>query len=134
MKNFLSEKTAAYGILLILSCMILFHLLVMAGVIPYEIVWGGRLQNSSEMLRFEAISILSLLAMLFVAAVKAGLIRIPTKPVLLKVALWVMAVLFLLNTLGNLQAVTDTEKWLFTPLTFLLFLLCLRLAIGTTKK
>jgi hypothetical protein len=43
-----------FGLLVIL---ILFHLSIIAKIIPYNITWGGRLTNDTEMYVFETISI-----------------------------------------------------------------------------
>jgi len=54
--------------------------------------------------------------------------------VLLTVAIWAVVGLFTLNTLGNIFANTLFEKLAFTPVTLLLALLSLRLALGTTAS
>lgn len=130
MKTILSKRAATYGILLLIAPMIVFHLLVLTGVIPSGIVWGGRLSNRAEMIRFEMISIFSLLFIGFIVAVNAGFLSIKIKPVILKTAIWLIVVLFLLNTLGNLTAATNLERNLFTPVTLLLFVFSLRLALS----
>lgn len=134
MKKNLSEQIATYGLLAILTPMIFFHILVMIGVVPFDIVWGGRLTNTTDMLRFESISILILSLMLFVVVVHSGLLRINFKPIVFKIALWLMAGVFLLNTLGNLQSLNETERLIFTPVTFLLFLFSLRLVFSAPAK
>lgn len=73
MKTILNKRIATYGILLILAPMILFHLLVLTGVIPFGIVWGGRLSNQQEIIRFEAISIFTLLLISLIVVVHADL-------------------------------------------------------------
>lgn len=130
MKKILTKQTATYGILIILTPMILFHLLVLTGVVPFTIVWGGRISKPEEMVRFETISVLALLFIVFIVAVSAGFIPLRVKPVFLKTAFWLTAALFLLNTLGNLNAATDLERNLFTPATLLLFIFSLRLAVA----
>lgn len=47
----------------------------------------------------------------------------------LRIAFWLFFGLFSLNTLGNLFAETLTETLIFTPLTILLAVLSLRLAL-----
>ena len=111
--------------------MLIFHLLVLTGFIPFGIVWGGRLNNQAEMIRFEAFSIFTLLCVLFIVAANAGFIRLRIKNVILKAAFWLLTALFLLNTLGNLNAASDLEANLFTPVTLLLSIFSLRLAIST---
>ncbi|UOQ50880.1 hypothetical protein [Hymenobacter cellulosivorans] len=133
MKNLFSARAAAIGILVILSLVVVFHLLVLTGVIPYGIVWGGRLTSHEQMLRFETVSITLNLLMLAVVGVVAGWLRLRVSWGLLKAALWLMTGLFLLNTLGNLMAQTNLERLVFTPLTLLLALGSLRLAISKPR-
>ena len=130
MHKFDTKRIAANGILLVLSLMVLFHVLVMVQVIPYGMVWGGRLENSSQMLLFEAISIAVNLLMLGAVAISAGMVKVKINRGLLKAALWTMFAVFLLNTIGNLLSNNETEKLIFTPLTLLLSLFSLRLAIS----
>jgi hypothetical protein len=42
----------------LLSAVVIFHILVLIQIIPYQIVWAGRLNSIAEMQRFETISIL----------------------------------------------------------------------------
>ncbi|MGV3588417.1 MAG: hypothetical protein ACO1OF_15540 [Adhaeribacter sp.] len=87
MSNLFSTRIAAIGLLLILSLIVIFHLLVMVGVIPFNIVWGGRLKSTSEMLLFETISIFMNLIMLAVVAIKANILRLPVNRIVIQVAL-----------------------------------------------
>lgn len=131
MKNYLPERLAIYGLLISLSLIIGFHLLVVAGVIPFQIVWGGRLENHSQMLSFEGISILLNLIMVAVVALHANFLKWKVNRVIIRIGLWAMFGLFLINTIGNLFSVNELEKLIFTPITLLLSLFSLRLA--TTK-
>ena len=130
MKNLISEKFAVRALTVILSLIVLFHLLVLSGVIPFGIVWGGRLSSREEMLRFEMVSIGVNLIMLLIISIKAGWIRLRMHHLILKTALWLMTILFLLNTVGNLFSQNDLEKLIFTPLTFILMIFSFRLAIN----
>jgi hypothetical protein len=111
---------------------IVFHLLVIVGIIPFQIVWGGRLTNQAQMIQFETISIIVNLIMLMIVAFRAGFFQASIKPIIITAALWSMCILFLLNTVGNLASINLFEKLVFTPLTLLLSLSCFRLAIGNT--
>ena len=129
----LSQKHSG-GILIVLFCLqIVFHLLVLLGVVPYEIVWGGRLKSPDQMLVFETVSLLINAAMLYVVAAASGHLKHPFKPGFFRVALWVMVFLFALNTLGNIFSENRFEQLVFTPLTALLALLCLHLARSVNK-
>ncbi|MBL6446027.1 hypothetical protein JMN32_06885 [Fulvivirga sp. 29W222] len=128
--KWISGKRAAYFLLAILSIIIVFHLLVLAGFIPYEIVWGGRLKNTSEMAIFELISITINMAMLLVVCVYIGILRVNIKQGLVKGFLWIMFVLFLLNTIGNFVSNNFFEKVIFTPVTLILAILSFSMAVS----
>jgi hypothetical protein len=95
-----------------------FHFCIIAKIIPYNIAWGGRLQNDSEMYVFESISILINLFLGFVLLMKGEFIRYYIKQNMVDRILWFFFVLFILNTIGNIFAKTDFEKF-FAILTFL---------------
>lgn len=129
-KAFISERLALHGLLAIFVSTTVFHVLVVVRVIPFAMVWGGRLQNHAQMLRFEAGSLAITLLMLAVVGVRAGYVRIKISRRVTTVVFWLMCVLFLLNTAGNLASNNELEMLLFTPLTLLLALLSLRVALG----
>ncbi len=133
MKKILTERTAIFLMISILSLIIVFHLLVLTGIIPFQIVWGGRLTDHSQMVRFESVSIIINLTMLGIVVVRAGILKVRIKPLILTIALWLMFGLFLMNTVGNVFAINPLEKWIFTPMTLLLALCCLRLVIPSNR-
>lgn len=125
-----TKQIATTGLLIILSLTVIFHLLVIVGIIPFQIVWGGRLKDSSQMLSFEIISIAINLIMIAVVGIYAGILKLKINWMIIKYALWIMFVLFFINTIGNVFSKNYTEKLIFTPLTFLLSVFSLRLAIS----
>lgn len=128
MLNFIPSRIASTGLIILFSLIIIFHGLAIVGVVPYEMLWGGRLKDASEMLIFETVSIWVNLIMLAVVLIHSGVWTIKVNSHVTNVALWIMAVLFLLNTIGNLISKNQLEKMIFTPITLLLFIFCLRLA------
>ena len=134
MKSLITERLAINGLLLILSLFVLLHLLILFGIIPFEMVWGGRIKNQEEMIRFESISLAMDLLMLTVVAIRTGLLRIRLNYTFQKVIFLLMAVLFFLNTIGNLLSNNDFEKYVFTPVTVMLTIFCLRLALSNDQK
>jgi hypothetical protein len=102
-------------IILLLAVTILsliFHLLIMIGVIPYALTWGGRLESTKEMLVFETISIVINLFFLHTLLQKGSYIRTTYNKKIIRIILWVFFILFILNTAGNIQAITTFEKCL----------------------
>jgi len=114
--------------MLLFSFIIVFHGLAILGVVPYEMLWGGKLKDEGQMLVFETVSIWLNLLMLGIVAIEGKLWKMRVNPRLIKIVLWIMSALFLVNTMGNLFSKNVLEKIIFTPLTLLLFVLCLRLA------
>ena len=94
----------------VLSLVVLFHLFLVFKVIPYDIAWGGRLQNDEQMYVFETVSILVNLFLMWVLLMKAGLVKFRFPDRVVNAILWVVFGIFLLNTLGNLFAKTLFEK------------------------
>lgn len=112
-----------------LSLVVIFHLLVLTEVIPHAIVWGGRIQDPGQMRTMETVSLTVNLIMILVIAVKGLYLRVSIPPKLITIVLWLMVAIFALNTVGNLMAATRLETILFTPLTFIAAVLCVRIAI-----
>lgn len=129
MLSFIDVQSTAIIALLIIGFATVFHVLVVARVVPTHVVWGGQIPDPARAIRMEIVSIV-------VLVVSAGLIVLRTVSLLRGVpnlagaiGVWVLVGLFVLNTIGNLFAKTKFEKAVFTPLTFALLLLTLRLAL-----
>jgi hypothetical protein len=128
MKKLISKKTA--GIILISSLIFLmiFHLLVAVNFLPHDIVWGGTLDENS-VVQYEIIGLLITGFLLFIAAIKAGYVNNILLKKIANVLIWIMVVYFAFMILGNMTAKTLTEKIIFIPLSALMFISSLRLAI-----
>ena len=130
-------KTSINILLGLLTTVILFHISVIVKVIPYEIAWGGRLENDSEMYVFEAISILINLFLGLVLLVKGDYIKYHLRDKAIDIILWIFLALFTLNTIGNILAKTIFEKS-FAVLTLAFAILILKIlktknSINTNK-
>ena len=124
------RKGSIRGLIIIFILNIVFHLLVLAHVIPSNIVWGGRVKDNSELMRLEFVSLGLNAFFLLIALSLNGNIKAPVKPSIIRILLWLMGALFVLNTIGNLFAKSNIETMIFTPVTFLLSIFCLYLAIN----
>ena len=125
----ISFKLSVNAMLILLALVLCYHLLILFELIPYEIAWGGRLQNRSEMYVFETISIVINLFIFTIVLIK-GIHKqtiIPAKVV--TILLWIFTAIFTLNTIGNLFSINSIEMIIFTPLTFVSALFCYRMAI-----
>lgn len=133
MNKITGSAFAGTALISLLSLIVVFHLLVLMGVIPYSIVWGGRIENDSQYLLLESVSIVVNLFLLGVVLIKTDKVKVGVNPKIISVLLWMMFGLFLLNTLGNLFSKNELEKIIFTPLTLLLSIFSILLAIDRKK-
>ena len=120
----LKRKLSSKIIIFILSFIILFHLLVLLGVIPYNMVWGGQLeQDPSPLFTLEIISITMNLFIIVVTSMRAGFIKSLLSPKVIRFFMWAFSILFTINTIGNFLSDNHLEKMIFTPLTIVLAIL-----------
>lgn len=128
--NKISFKFAINTMLTMLCLVIVFHLFVLSQIIPFNIVWGGKFENVTQMRSFEITSVLINLFMIFIIAIKGQYIKFDLPIRLINIILWLFVLLFTLNTIGNLFAKTSTEALVFTPLTLVSSVLCVRIVMG----
>jgi hypothetical protein len=121
---------AQSGLLILLSLFLVLHFIILLKLIPYHLVWGGRLKSDKEMYRFEIFSIVISSLFVLVVLVQAHFLTIDIPKKIITYALWLMAGLFLLNTFGNITSKNKLEQRLFTPITILLAIFSLILALS----
>lgn len=126
-------RLAAYFILIQIVLVTLYHVLIVAGIVPMNQAWGGRLVSRDQMLLMESFSLLVNAVLFWVVAQRAAILNMKLSAQTQVILLRIMAVLFLLNTFGNALAIQDFERFVFTPLTFLSCLCCLRLALSVER-
>jgi len=122
-------KMSANVIITILLFAFIFHILVLSGAISYDTVWGGRLENISQMYIFEIISLIINSIIMFIICMKVGYIKTYINLKIINFMLWFLVIIFLLNTIGNIASLSTFESVVFTPLTFISTLLFYRMAI-----
>lgn len=105
--------------LALLTLVMLFHLLVLSQIIPYDIVWAGKLNSIEEMYSFEIMSILVNSILMTTLLLKGNFIKHKISGKIINGIIWFFIILFTLNTIGNLFAKTIFEKVVFTPLTLI---------------
>lgn len=108
----------------LLFLVIIFHLLIVIKIIPFNIAWGGRLNSEQEMYVFEGLSIALNLFLIWVLSLKAK----NPKNKYVNSILWVFFFIFSLNTIGNLFAHTNFEKF-FSIITLVFALLILKIVL-----
>jgi len=122
-------STALVAAAFILSSMVLFHLIVLTGIIPFDMVWGGQLQSQQQMIVFESTSILFTSFIIFVVAMRAGWVKKIFARKLITISLFASIILFALSFLGNLLSLNSLEAIIFTPLSAILVILFIRIIL-----
>jgi len=119
-------KITAKILLSVILLLFMVHLAILLQILPYNIVWGGKLNSVAEMYFFETVSALITLIFGFVVAIKANVINIKLPKNIVQSVLWIFFFFFILNTIGNLLAKTYTEK-IFSIVTIVFVLLLWKL-------
>lgn len=114
------KELALLGLIGIYSLTIVFHILVLMKVIPYKIVWGSKLKTDSDMFKLETVSVILNIFFLLIILSISNYIPFSINERVLTVLLWLMAVLFLFNTVVNMLSKNKLEKLIFTPVTIIL--------------
>lgn len=111
-------------------CLVLgFHVLILIQVIPYTIVWAGKLTNTNDMYVFETISIGVNLFLLWILSLKWKYVKAKESSKVLNILLWLFVIIFSLNTIGNLFSETSFEAIVFTPITLISAIFCWRIVM-----
>jgi hypothetical protein len=132
MKKWISAKLAGNILLAAFGFLFLFHILVLLGVIPADIVWGGMIQDAqTNLITLEVIALLVTGLFMLIIAAKLGYMKAGRFSGIVNIGVWLIFVFLLLNTLGNLASGVSFENLVFAPITILLALCALRLAIET---
>lgn len=110
-------KTAKYILVFISTIALAYHTLIVTRIVDFKNVWGGQLQTIEQMYTFEAISIaVQVLLLWFILSFKIA--KGVGKRFYINL-FFSLALLMLLNTVGNVFAKTDFERFMFAPLTLM---------------
>jgi hypothetical protein len=138
MKKLISFRRASRICIILLGLLLLYHLLIIVGIaffnfVPIDYLWGGRLESREQLMGNEIMSLTVMALCLFIVTIHSGWVRIPWMRGIARIALWLICVLFILSTIGNVFAETAFEKS-FAILSLCLAFLCFRLALEKTGR
>jgi hypothetical protein len=133
MKKIITFNQALRMSLYLIGLLILFHLAILIGITvfdyaPINYLWGGQMTSAGQLLTFEIISMLTSLIIFLILLIRSKWINLQGFMRVTRVAMWVLFVMFLLNTIGNLVATSTFERF-FAIATGLLAFLFLRIAL-----
>jgi hypothetical protein len=130
MKKLISAKLAGNILLAAMGLLFVFHILVLFGVLPADIVWGGQIKDvQANLVMLESVALLVTLLFMFVVAVKRGYIKMDKFRGAINAGLWLIFIFMALNTVGNFISAVSFENLVFAPITIILALCAFRLVI-----
>ena len=130
MKKIISAKLAGNVLLVALGLLAIFDVLVLLQVVPSNIVWGGQIQDaSSNLILLEVVALVVTIGFAVIVAAKLRYIGGGKFARAVNVGVWIIFAYMLLNTVGNLASGVSAERLIFAPITILMALCALRLAI-----
>lgn len=122
-------KLAGNISIVLMVLLIIFHILIMTGIVPYDIVWGGQIIDDVSLMKFEIFALVTSVLFLAIILLKINHLKFKKFRKIINIAVWIMFVYFLLNTVLNFASGVSLEKLIFTPITIILSVLIFRLAI-----
>lgn len=134
LKKMIGVKNACNAIIFINVLAIIMHVLILFKVLPSDFVWGARLQNESQLVVFEIISITVQLVFILIVAMKAGYIFEGRFTRIVRAGIWLLFIVMVLNTVGNLASNSSFETFVMTPITAILAVLLFRLGAERTAS
>ena len=75
MKNFISQTHAIIFMISLLSVLLVFHMMILTGIISYAVVWAGKISSVKDMRTMEAISICINSFAILILLLRAGYIQ-----------------------------------------------------------
>lgn len=130
MKKLISARTTGDILLVALGALALFHVLMLLGVLPPDMAWGGRTGSSpGSLVLLEVVALVVTALFAAIVAARSGRLGSLERNRFVRFGAWVVFGYFTLNILGNLASSSMLEKAIFVPLSILLALLAFRLAM-----
>ena len=122
---------AAFAFVAILAALALLQLLLILGVPLGRFAWGGQQDRLTPKLRAAAgLAIVIYALMAVIALARAHVIAVPVPELAVTIAMWVVAAYLIFSILPNLASKSVSEKRLMTPVSVVLAVLGVVIAIG----
>ena len=130
MKKWIGAKLAGNILLVSFGILIVFHVLVLLGIVPSSIIWGGQVGALPlSLLTLEIIAFAVTILFTLAVAAKIGYVKAGKFQPVATIGVWIIFAFLILNTLGNLASGVKAESLIFAPITLFLAFCAFRLAI-----
>ena len=129
LRSRVTARFAANALLAAFAALAVFHVCVLSGVMPVDMVWGGRAANTGQgLIVLEVVALIVTLLFAAIVAARVGYVGASRLAPAVRIGMWVVFVYFLLSILGNLASTSALERAIFTPTSAVLAVLALRVA------
>ena len=122
-------KLAANTMIILNLCIVILHISIIVGIIPYAVIWDGHLENESQMYFYEIASLSINLLVITAIGIRVGYIKPYLSKKIVDIVLWALVILFSLNSVGNIVSINSLESTIFTAMTIIVAIFCFRLII-----
>ena len=129
MKKIINATLAGKILLVVLSLLMLLHILILSGLLPHDFIWGGRAIDQSTMQGLEVSALVITFLFIVITSQKINDLKTGKRRVPVNIGMWLMFAYFIFNIFGNLTSSSQIEMIIFIPVSFILALSSLRLAI-----
>lgn len=121
----------AIAFVTLLTLLAVFQLLLSAGLPFGQFAWGGQSRVLPRRLRIgSALSIVAYAVFAFIALERAGVTNVIPGQLVEVIAMWVVAGFLALSILPNLASKSAQEKRLMIPVSLVLAILAIFIAVG----
>ena len=130
MKKILSANLAGKILIALFIVLLIMHALILLGVLPSSIIWGGQIkEDQSNLLGLEAVAITLSFLFIGLTTLKIRQINSGGKKLLVNLGSWLVFAYLVMNILGNFASGVSLETLIFGPLTIVMALCALRIAL-----
>jgi hypothetical protein len=128
-----SSPVIAGKILLILfGCLSVFHLLVLIGFVPTDVVWAGHAAGSTvTLLQLELSALLGTILFAVIVAARIDLLAPGRLQKTKAIGSWIVFLYLVFNAITNFAAASGFERLVFGPLSALMAVCALMVAAVT---
>lgn len=125
------QQRVAIVAAVVLGLVMVLQALLVAGLPFGQAAWRGQYRVLPHALRWASLATVAVLGLAaWVVLARAGLIAPGTEQVAVRVATWVFAGFFSLNTVGNIASRSKVERYAMTPVTVLLVICFIAVALA----
>jgi hypothetical protein len=130
MKNAIDARLAGMILIVLMILLLVMHVLILAGFLPYDIVWGGQIDDPSSVVGYEAAALIIMFVFLAIVALRLGYIKADRLKRVAGIGMWIVFAYFVFNSVANFASAVSMENLIFGPISIAMALLSLRVAVS----